>query len=470
MKIKFVRSSSTDALKTSPRIQLAEGVWANIRWEYDITDDRMWNFLRSGTAPAMHPVPDSLLVPVKSDVVNGFDKLNDDCVRQIFAVYANVADLLELANVCERFKRIATDVFGKKHQESKGRALDDFKYPLWYFERLVRTFGASIISTSGLMLDDVQAALVSAYCPNIVKLKCFIQEQQSMVELHQLFIRLKKLSIRSTEPLSMGDWSGDVVQLHSLAINLNEQHIVKLPRGEFPTLKALHLGNVRLTKSDKFFQQNPLLRSISFDRCTGLPRSGRQGYFGKALHTVKFCDVDTAMLEMALVDFVARKTPVENLSVHATDNSAEIAGDRIFNAIRSIKSLRCLDLKNVCFELKPLHGIANRLTELKFWTTDQDTLDHIPIMMKKAGNLKKLVYGYEVRYDEDACLDPDPFGNMLLRKMEKIARVRGIDLQVHLYLNEYGIEHHDVRSRSIKYYQFLVSMSFDGVQKQSPEK
>lgn len=150
---------------------------------------------------------DALLQPPDEESPkNIHNALNDDCLREVFKKL-HLLDLSSVADVCVRFNGIAKDIFHSKSKDEMfnlknlNRHVDmrmrSVKPTLAQIDDFLRNFGSSITSIKEYSNDsDIVMPLINKYCVKLEEIKMYgYSKNQTLVELFQLFARLKKLKV-----------------------------------------------------------------------------------------------------------------------------------------------------------------------------------------------------------------------------------------------------------------------------------
>lgn len=227
-----------------------------------------------------------------------------------------MVDLLEIADVCRRFNRIAKEVFEAKHSHFENFHNEMIMH-YWPFEQFLKTFGQSIKSFGSAALFDNQCELAMKYCPNLIELKCNIRDQQNIDGLRNLIVQLVKLNIHLTDAcMSIEDWFGADIKLQELTVEHSNTYF-RLPKGKLPALKEFKMKGVRLVSgSEIFFRENEQLRRFSMSGWSEGKRPFDYSCFG-ALQNLEALEIrkgdgncDATPVLMAMTD---HGIPVEEL-------------------------------------------------------------------------------------------------------------------------------------------------------------
>lgn len=98
--------------------------------------------------------------------------LCDDVLLAIFeSPFFNLKQLVSIANVCQRFHRIAGQVFRRKYTGNIGEIKHNA--PIWFGDAVLRTFG-EFISTIDIIHDcgSITMRSITNYCKNIEEILC----------------------------------------------------------------------------------------------------------------------------------------------------------------------------------------------------------------------------------------------------------------------------------------------------------
>lgn len=384
-------------------------------------------------------VSNSLSTPPDPDSPeNILNKLYDDCLHTIFSSSTlDISDLVQIANVCQRFNCIAKEVFKVKHKN-----FDEIVIPLdGPFEDILRAFGESINNFGSAELNDIQCELIAKYCPNIKKLKCTISEQHTIDGLRELIVRLDNLHITLGKAfMSIKEWSGADIQLKSLLIKRKSSYL-RLPKGNLPKLFDLNLGLVQLGESELLLRENPQLEKLSMwiwhedtiwpidYSCFGSLQNLRSLDIKQDRDIIEAMEVLKTISEYDIrLEHLAALLPCSKINEH-------------FKYIGQIKSLKTLDLRYIDFTEAVARLVQNlpNLVDLNISSFEnKNGFKDIRAFVENAGgSLQILTYSYEIWVVTAENNIPD---ETEFERMDEAARMHGIQLRIRFTLAIYKSE------------------------------
>lgn len=216
---------------------------------------------------------------------NLLDELNDDCLRSVFKIYIqNGQDYYKLANVCERFREIATEVYSLKMKRKTfafHELTENNNLPLSKLDHFLTTFGRSVNSAylnfNSLRFENVPNAenvvfeMIKNQCKNLQTLHIRIENNSiNWMELRSILPVLKCLRIDMQNDLSTVDFLPDFIStccsLETLVIQCGFEFELNLPEITFPKLRKFKLPNFDYPRLDKFLMHNPQIEHL---KCEG---------------------------------------------------------------------------------------------------------------------------------------------------------------------------------------------------------
>lgn len=277
--ITYIKSAANDALRSEEKCNIyicIDGIKFNVKW-YE--DEKM----RKG---GRIPIPMTLqLPPIQSSPSNILNALNDDCLREIFnSEVLDIWDLCSLADVCQRFREIAKEVFPHKYNN---RWID--WACLWRTERLLQIFDSSFTTLNNFhyQLEDILCGLIAEHCTKITKLTCKLREPASLIHMRPLMQRLSALEITFDDIGYLNDDDGEdgnsgiqlndlfdsqpIISIETLKIKADRsRYTLHLPSATLVNLRSFHLQFVSLdemSNNKAFFSRNPQLEKLEFRSC-----------------------------------------------------------------------------------------------------------------------------------------------------------------------------------------------------------
>lgn len=357
------------------------------------------------------PVADSLLPsPDQQSRQHLLNILCDDVLRMIFESSINdhrfdLKQLVAIANVCTRFRRIAADIFTAKY---KGNINFDHLSvnPAWVEFELLRAFGRLIseISFSGICTSTLD--MVSKYCQNIKGIKCLIKDQG-------LFYRECILPQRLCPKL---------VNLH-----LSTMHFYDLRATETffilnPQLEQLTLDNIGMPFDLDFLRHLPNLKVLVLhSQCVRYQSFGQLRYL-KSLH------LRSEDIQRILNELIAGNVQLERLDLSGEhDNSIEIV-----NLICQMKSINWLQVNSI--DDRSLTRIIESLEHLSEIAIDLSTvtIKGIRHALEHSTHLTK------ARIHSIPIDDTIDGGD--INAIDEMRRNRPIDLSINIEIYEHLIE------------------------------
>lgn len=355
------------------------------------------------------------------------NKLNDDCLLELFASpNFDILDLLQFANVCTRFNGLAIQVFKDEYQNFQRTKIDPYD-PNWPLEEICRTFGESIISFGYNGLDDQELKLAQKYCPNIKKIICLVREQETVEEIRDLITRLDTLIIRSAvECVSLESWVGADIKLKELDIT-RHSHILNLPKGNLPELKALYLSCVDIDGNERLFRDNPQIEELSLRLWQECEQPFDFTCFA-VLQNVRVLDIyhlyGVQELQNVLKAVVDYTIPLEELSIaldHLTPESYSIY-------VSQIKTLKVLHIGYIRSNERIIQLATDlpNLEELEIKADSYKASDIWKLLENAGDRLKNILLIHEICM-EDLNEAPD---EKEFERIGVVARARGIDCTI----------------------------------------
>lgn len=397
----------------------------------------------SSAVPAQQACSDALDAPAQDSPAHILNRLNDDCLREIIeSPLLGMLDLWALANVCRRFRPIATKVFATRFKHFK-HFPTTVVHPDWPFEGVLRTFGACIEGFGHVYLNDAECRLAAELCPNVKHLKCSIREQGTVDGLHRLLNRLATLSIQMRlSSLSLADCFDAAAPLTQLTIAYpaaTRSYRMVLPKRHLPALTELNICYA-ISGNEDFFGHNAQLQKLSVIARSIGPVPFDYGCFGslRNLRTLLVCAIgegdETLQLLTAVVD---RQIPIENLRIeyYHYGTAAHLL------RIGQMRTIRWLAIKSLRFNAHTTR-LARSLADLEaveLWSESHELgISGVREFLEQAGDkLAKVTYTYRIRR-EDCDTPPD---EREFQRMAAVARRRAIDLRMEFVLQTYFDEH-----------------------------
>lgn len=397
--------------------------------------------------------------------------LNDDCLRLIFESSAlNLWDLISIANVCKRFKRIANLVFRSKYRDLANKIVIK-QEDLWQTEEFVRTFGDSIAAINLTQVSeastDIELRMILKYCKNVIELECELHEEQTIIELHPVITKLEKLDIRlrdANDFLRLFD-----VRLHYQLEKLKATNVI-LPEMPLPHLRELYAQANDTRKQltiDRFFAFNRQLERLTlsnydFDFSIGcilkyLPNlidlGLEQVNFGASSHDDAFAIAQLEQLKSLRIRVQHDKTTVLLLLRALHNGRVQLErlvleginedNDSLIDAICRLKSIR--ELKMDHLNEKHLLRLAHELISLDRIGVESDRLPFYIIRdtLRKAQRLTRAKF--KIR---SPIYGPVWLKETIRREIEEIKQNRHIELKIILRKQEFPIFAVRFRARS----------------------
>lgn len=209
--------------------------------------------------------PSNELPPDPESKDNILNALNDDCLRELFETPTlSIWDLVSLAHVCKRFKRIAKLAFKSTFVDYE-RNFDGIE--LWRAREFFRTFGKSITSIDLTETEKASSDLIVRFmlehCTKISKLGCEVYEPQTIVAMRSAMATIENLYLICwTRNFPALFDSHTVYPLKKLDLECIPG---MLPAVHLPHLEHLHL-EIRNCSADPidtpFFEMNPQIKVL----------------------------------------------------------------------------------------------------------------------------------------------------------------------------------------------------------------
>lgn len=284
--------------------------------------------------PDYEPKPeDPLLVPPAQDSpANILNKLDDDCIREIFRFFKAI-DLCIAAQVCTRFNRHANDMFSAKYKELDMYDAFDKMLSKNETEALLRNFGAlihSLVASSGRVASTNQFLIkVNNYCAHlkVLNLSGFRIFGVLYKKLRPLFAALEKLTLKDCK----------------LSDNM------KALFGVCGKLKSLDLTDCNMSNGKCIKQTFPALEEVSFVRTDGLKNHALNTFIASNT-TVKKLKIDDNSNPLSTEIFhligvhLAELTDLEIGEIEFNDSTEETHFLRDVQFLSHLKSLKVLKI------------------------------------------------------------------------------------------------------------------------------
>lgn len=220
-------------------------------------------------APLAKPsTPSTLAVPpAQSSDYNILNMLNDDCLHTIFeARCLNLWDLVEIANVCQRFRRIAHRIFPVKFKNPHDHIDRDGYGQLWQLDSFFQHFGRNLQSFNLQTAphEDIVAGFLQRNCKHLEELHMNYMEPETMAEIGEILLQnVTKLTLFCND-CDLSRLFTSTARLKKLEIfsSLNRVHV---PQVNLPNLIDFRVNEVLFTDQQTvsaFFQANPQLREL----------------------------------------------------------------------------------------------------------------------------------------------------------------------------------------------------------------
>lgn len=275
---------------------------------------------------------------IKSCQPNVFDKLNNDCIYELFD-YLNFGDIVELSKISVRLNILASHRLRCRYKDqipTEFHTADYTEYHnndytcLYAIENDLRQFG-DLIKTADVdnygYSARLQMALITEYCPNVENLVCNVGgSTSSWAEFDPI---LTKLQMTLKTLIIVG-----------LTTNIS------LPRVKLPNLFSLTLQNVRIANdvsTVRFFQLNAQLRVLAFHKNVEIVNNVLVPI--THLHNLKSFIIHSTMQSVILKCiklFNRAEIALEQIGIIGIAYSSMRKG--LFNAIGNCKQLKTLTI------------------------------------------------------------------------------------------------------------------------------
>lgn len=400
--------------------------------------------------------------------------LNDDCLRLIFeSSTLNLWDLISIANVCKRFKRIANLVFRSKYRDLANKIVIK-QEDLWQTEEFVRTFGDSIAAINLTQVSeastDIELRMIIKYCKNVIELECEVHEEQTIIELHPIITKLEKLDIRLRD-------ANDFLRLFDVRLQYQLEKLkainVILPEMPLPRLRELYAQANDTRKQltiEGFFAFNRQLECLTlsnydFDFSIGCILRYLPNLIDLGLEQVNFCAISRD--DGDDVCAIAQLKQLKSLRIRVQHDKATVLlllralyngrvqlerlvledinedDDSLIDAICRLKSIRQLKMDHL--NEKHLLRLAHELINLDRIGVESDRLPFYIIRdtLRKAKRLTRAKF--KIR---SPIYGPVWLKETIRREIEEIKRNRHIELKIILRKQEFPIFAVRFRARS----------------------
>lgn len=382
-----------------------------------ILDEKTFSFRSNGFQPyddsleyrqkKTHTDPMLEIAPDADSPQNILNVLNDYCLLDIFHLL-KLPDLLAVANVCQRFKRIAMKVYRSKYK-IRTNVVDDLinqnrestPISLARIELLLRTFGpeVSAFDVDGSKNTLILLAMCSEYCTKLQYLRANVDFSSTPYGyLRRILPHLNHLELSLSYPvggLFVGEWPLETLYLFINDPDVEATIILNLPRLRVLSVwsyctelteqllaqllsRMSQLQKLRITVPDinsralhRLPQYLPNVQEIALEQCefngeweSSIVEWGEL----RSLQSLILLRVDTRFVEMILQSLVAGRVPLKSLQIksYIPDNNNvfkfidQMPSERIIQSIQQLPSLTTI----IFFEYENIDKIKNALRRI----------------------------------------------------------------------------------------------------------
>lgn len=431
----------------------------HVTWLGDNDDDDDTESERSTTKSLVAELAAALTAlrppPDQSSDHNIMNMLNDDCLHTIFECGClSVWDLVEIADVCQRFARIAHRIFPVRFK-CPADQLERHGYgKLWQLDSYLQHFGENVRSMKLYEVphEDIVAGLLQRSCAHLEELHMNYLEPETMAEAHGMLRKVKKLTLYCND-CDLSDLFASAARLQQIEI-FSSLNRVQLTRTNVANLVDFRVNELLFTDQhmvEQFFQANRQLRELRIQQSAiefgvehilrHLPNVERL-----VLNDNDYPDAGTAAVISAFGELRALRTLClrsEELPFDAILCQLRVTGvpleclilkdiavvPHLIDTICGIESIRCLDIGAYPCELLDSHlmQLTQRLrclTEVKI-ASNRITLAGIRQMLQMGARIRTAGFVID-KWMDNAVRVP-------MEECERIAEIRrrnGVELKV----------------------------------------
>lgn len=334
--------------------------------------------------------------PRKSNAASPINKLNDDCLREVFK-RLNIADLLSTADVCKRFREVAKDLI-KPDKYVDLEMNSTISWPL------LRLFGPEIESIklnfnyysdygTDCLLNRI-AKLGSNPNSNLTNISIteWEIERKFINRLKPIFSRITSLSIdeAAKNDKTVAEMLNVCTELKEL--KLSSVYFGDISRIKFPKLETLIISDIPQLRDhmmDHFLTSHPRLKTLSMEWNTTLT--------SKAVR-----NINSNIEKLELLGCIQLSPNLDELNGLKSLKSLSLYGqvgwsnNEKQNAITSLakKELPIEELHLFCFDLDEiLNGIKfmKHLKKITLTSGEVDDNDQLVEIVKAHPQLKSII-------------------------------------------------------------------------------
>lgn len=350
----LVQTEKTDALKITCKFEICEKTGTNVttKWSNDgkVSLKRPRSQMVKTTEKLERP-------PHQHSVSHISNKLTDNELEKIFE-YVHFEDLLQIANTCKQFKKVA-QLTMFRHHKVKFNSYFSGLTPLWEIEAVLTDFSKSLTSVElneQLFEDGIRVAFIEKHCKHLERLSCKMSHDFTRAwwdVIGRLFNSNEQLTqlgfISEYQSRVAFKWAGpldihrdSVVREDWLASGGHPIPGIHLPMLQTIILRCMVISPVFLVA---FFRSCPQIRHLTICECDMLQHEADL-YSSlsslESLHLEQF--VETEKILLSLSD---RNIPLQKLILHHTKYAIPL---EVIEKLETLKYLK-MDLIGERFDV-----------------------------------------------------------------------------------------------------------------------